>query len=130
MKRNVLTFAAAGLIAFGGVTVVEAQGPRGGGGRGHGVERLTEGLNLTPDQQAKIQPIINQAQPQIAEIHREAVQKMKAVMANVASQIRPMLTPEQQKKLDENEHAHKGRMKGHEGRQGHQGPRDSMDDDD
>jgi Spy/CpxP family protein refolding chaperone len=116
MKRNFLTLAAAGLIVLGGFALVQAQGPPGGGGgRGHGVERLTDGLNLTPDQKAKIQPIINQAQPQVAEIHREAMQKMKAVMASIASQIRPLLTPEQQKKLDENQHAHRGRMNARKG---------------
>jgi Spy/CpxP family protein refolding chaperone len=115
MKRNFLTVAAAGLIILGGFPVVQAQNPRGGGGggRGRGVERLTEGLNLTPDQQAKIQPIIAQAQPKIAEIHRDAMQKMKAVMASTASQIRPLLTPDQQKKLDDNQKAHQGRMKAH-----------------
>jgi Spy/CpxP family protein refolding chaperone len=116
MKRNFLTLAAAGLIILDGFAVVQAQSPRGGGG-GHAVERLTDGLNLTPDQQAKIQPIIDQAQPKIAEIHREAMQKMKAVVDDTASQIRPLLTPEQQKKLDENQKARQGRMgaykKGH-----------------
>jgi Spy/CpxP family protein refolding chaperone len=110
MKRNFLTLTAAGLIVLGGFAVVQAQGHHGGGARGHGLERLTEGLNLTPDQQAKVQPIINQAQPQIAAIHREAMQKMKAVVENTASQIRPLLTPEQQKKLDDNQKAHRGRM--------------------
>jgi len=47
---------------------------------------------------------------------------MKAVMASTASQIRPLLTPEQQKKLDENQHAHQGRMKGRNG------PRDTTED--
>jgi Spy/CpxP family protein refolding chaperone len=124
MKRNFLTLAAAGLIVFGGVAFVQAQAPRGGGGggRGHGVERLIEGLNLTPDQQAKIQPIINQAQPKIAEIHREAMEKMKAVMASIASQIRPLLTPEQQKKLDDNQNAHRGR------RNARKGPPDETED--
>ena len=113
MKRNFLTLAAAGLIILGGFAVVQAQSPRGGGGRGHGVERLTEGLNLTPDQQAKIRPIIDQAQPKVAEIHREAMQKMKAIMASTASQIRPLLTPEQQKTFDENQKSRRGRMRGH-----------------
>jgi Spy/CpxP family protein refolding chaperone len=120
MKRNFLTLAAAGLIILGGFAVVQAQNPHRGGGRGRGVEQLTQGLNLTPDQQAKIQPIMAQAQPKIAEIHREAMQKVKAVMASTASQIRPLLTPEQQKKLDEN--AHQGRMKGRKG------PRDTIED--
>ena len=112
MKRNFLTLAAAGLIAIGGFAVVQAQGPRGGG-RGHAVEQLTEGLNLTPDQQAKIQPIIDQARPKMAQIHREAMQKMKAVVASTASEIRPLLTPEQQQKLDDNQKSHRGRMHGH-----------------
>src|SRR5436309_7869990 len=124
MKRNFFTLAAALLIVVGGFALVQAQNPRGrgGGAKGHGLEQLTEGLNLTPDQQAKVQPIIDQAKPQIAAIHREAMQKMKAVMDRTVSQIRPMLTPDQQKKLDDNEKAHQGRMNAHKG------PRDTMED--
>src|SRR5882757_8469992 len=115
MKRNFLTLAAAGLIVLGSFAVVQAQGHHGGGARGRGLEQLTEGLNLTPDQQAKVQPIIDQAQPQIAAIRREAMQKMKALMASTTSQIRPLLTPEQQKKLDENQKGHRGRMNARKG---------------
>jgi hypothetical protein len=97
---------AAGAIALGGFVMVQAQPGPGGGGRGHGkrfmLERLTEGLSLTPEQQTKVQPIIDQAKPQIAAIRQEAMQKMKAVMDSTTSQIRPLLTPDQQKKLDEN----------------------------
>ncbi len=112
MKRNFLTLTVAGLIVLGGFAFVQAQG-RHGGARGHGLERITEGLNLTPDQQAKVQPIIDQAQPQVVAIHREAMQKMKAVVENTASQIRPLLTPEQQKKLDDNQKVRQSRMKAH-----------------
>ena len=122
MKRNFLMLAVAGLIALGGFAAVQAQGRHGGGGKGRGLEQLTEGLNLTPDQQAKVQPIINQAQPKIAEIRREAMQKMKAVMASAASQIRPLLTPEQQEKLDDNQNAHQGR------RNARKGPPDETED--
>jgi Spy/CpxP family protein refolding chaperone len=126
MKRNLLTFAAAGLIALGGFVVVQAQNPRGGGGaRGRGLEQLTEGLNLTPDQQAKVQPLLDQAKPQLAEIHREAMQKTRSVITSTASQIRPLLTPEQQKKLDENQNARRGRMNARKG----QRPHDEMDED-
>jgi Spy/CpxP family protein refolding chaperone len=124
MKRNFLTLAAVGCVVLCGFAIVQAQNPRGGGGRGRGVERLTDGLNLTPDQQAKVQPIIDQARPKIEEIHREAMQKMKAVMASTASEIRPLLTPEQQKTLDENQQARQRRMKGRQG----QGPRDTVED--
>src|SRR5438309_7782466 len=55
MKRNFLMLAVAGLIALGGFAAVQAQGRHGGGGKGRGLEQLTEGLNLTPDQQAKVQ---------------------------------------------------------------------------
>lgn len=124
MKQKFLTLAAAGLIVFGGFAVAQAQGRHGGGFRGRGLEQLTDGLNLTPDQQAKVQPIITQAQPQIAAIHREAMQKTKTVMDSVVSQIRPLLTPEQQTKLDENQNAHRGRMKAHKGARG-----DAIDED-
>src|SRR4029453_13015607 len=97
MKRNVLTLVAAGAIALGGFMVVQAQpGPGGGGhwhGRGFGLQRITEKLDLTSDQQTKVQPIIDGAKPQIAAIHQEAMQKRKAVMAATLPKIRPSLTP-------------------------------------
>jgi Spy/CpxP family protein refolding chaperone len=117
MKRNVLTLVAAGAIALGGFMVVQAQpGPGGGGhwrGRGCGLQRITEKLDLTSDQQTKVQPIIDGAKPQIAGIHQEAMQKTKAVMDSTLSQIRPLLTPDQQKKLDDIQKAHQDMMNAH-----------------
>jgi Spy/CpxP family protein refolding chaperone len=117
MKRNVLTLVAAGAIALGGFMVVQAQpGPGGGGhwhGRGFGLQRITEKLDLTSDQQTKVQPIIDGAKPQIAAIHQEAMQKTKAVMDSTLSQIRPLLTPAQQKKLDDIQKAHQDMMNAH-----------------
>ena len=101
MKRNLLTLAAVGAIALGGFAIAQAEG---GPGRWHGqglsLEHLTKTLNLTSDQQAKVQPILNQARPQIIAIHKDAMQKTQAVMATTMSQIRPLLTPEQQTKFD------------------------------
>jgi Spy/CpxP family protein refolding chaperone len=117
MKRNVLTLVAAGAIALGGFVVVQAQpGPGGSGGwhgHGFGLQRITEKLNLTSDQQTKVQPIIDGAKPQIAAIHQEAMQKMKTVMDSTMSQIRPLLTPDQQKKLDDIQKAHQDMMNAH-----------------
>jgi Spy/CpxP family protein refolding chaperone len=117
MKQNLLTFAAAGVIALGGFAVVQAQPGHGGGGRWHGhgfgLEHITKGLNLTADQQAKVQPILDQAKPQIAAIHQDAMQKMKTVMDSTMSQIRPLLTPEQQKKFDDIQKAHQDMMNAH-----------------
>ena len=101
MKRNLLAIAAAGAIALGGFVVVQAQpGPGGGGHRAFGLRGITNKLDLTAEQQAKVQPILDQAKPQIAAIHQEAMQKMHTVMNSSLSQIRPILTADQQKKLD------------------------------
>ena len=114
MKRNLLTLAVAGAIALGGFAMVQAQPGHGGGGRhGFGLEGLTKGLNLTADQQTKVKPIIDQAKPQIAAIHQGAMQKMKAVMDSTTSQIRPLLTADQQKKLDDIQKAHQDMMNAH-----------------
>jgi Spy/CpxP family protein refolding chaperone len=101
MKRNLLTLAAVGAIALGGFAIAQAEG---GPGRWHGqglsLEHLTKTLNLTSDQQAKVQPILDQTKPQIIAIHKDAMQKTQAVMATTMSQIRPLLTPDQQTKFD------------------------------
>jgi Spy/CpxP family protein refolding chaperone len=109
MKRNLLTLGAICAIALGGFALVNAQDGTGGpggrhggqwGGHGFAFAHLTKSLNLTSDQQTKVQPLIDQARPQIIAIHKDAMQKTQAVIDNTMSQIRPMLTPDQQKKFD------------------------------
>jgi Spy/CpxP family protein refolding chaperone len=110
MKRNLMTFAAAGAIAVGGFAVAAAQGRPdahwGGHGHAFAFEHLTKSLNLTADQQAKVQPIIDSAKPQIIAIHKDAMQKTQSIISNAASQIRPLLNPDQQKKFDDIQKAH------------------------
>jgi Spy/CpxP family protein refolding chaperone len=120
MKRNLLAVVAAGAIALGGFVVVYAQpGPGSpcgaGSGHGHafGLKGITDKLNLTADQQTKVQPILDAAKPQIAAIHQEAMQKMKTVMDGTVSQIRPLLNPDQQKRLDDIQKAHQDMMNAH-----------------
>ena len=85
-------------------------------------------MNLTPEQQAKVQPIIDQAKPQIENIRREAMQKTKAVMDNAMAQIRPLLTPDQQKKLEDAQNDRRGGRDGRKGgRRGHGGQGDQGD---
>ena len=127
MKLNLVTLTAIGAVALGTTAFAqepqgrpEQRGGRGGGGQHGSIERMTDQLNLTPEQRAKVQPIIDQARPQIENIRREAMQRMKAVMDNAMGQIRPMLTAEQQKKLDE---AKNDRRNGREGRGDRQGQR-------
>src|SRR5919197_5511969 len=103
MKRKLLTVMAAGAIAVAGFTIAQAQAGSGFGcahGHGFGLREITGKLNLTTEQQTKVQPILDQTRPQIAAIHQEAMEKMKTVIDGSVSQIRPLLTPEQQKKLD------------------------------
>src|SRR6266513_876328 len=115
MKRKMITLVAAGALALGGFVVVQAQPGGGGPGHGHGfgLQHLTEKLDLTAEQQTKVQPILDQARPQIAAIHQEAMQKMKTVVDSAVSQIHPLLTPEQQKKFDAIQKAHEDMMNAH-----------------
>jgi Spy/CpxP family protein refolding chaperone len=114
MKRKLLAVVAAGAIALGGFALVQAQPGAGGGGHWHGhefgLQGISKKLDLTADQQTKVQPILDQAKPQIAAIHKEAMQKAKTVMDSTLSQIRPLLTPDQQKKLDAIQKAHQDMM--------------------
>src|ERR1041385_3789086 len=106
-KRNMRTAVTIGAIAVSGFVFAKAEpGQRGGmGGRWHGhgfaMEHLTQGLNLTAEQQAKVQPIIDQARPQIIAIHKEAMQKTRVVLDGAAAQNPPLLNADQQKKFDE-----------------------------
>lgn len=106
MKRNLLTLVTAGAIALGGFAIAQAGPGREWHGHGNHLDRISEMLNLTPDQKAKVQPIIDQAKPQLKAIHQEAMQKAKAVMDSTMTQIRPLLTAEQQKKFDDMKAAH------------------------
>ena len=116
MKLKLITFSTIGALSLSSLAF--AQDPRGdnpggrgsrGGGNRHGVlEKMTEGLDLTPEQKAKVQPIIDQTSPQIQTIRRDAEQKVKTLVDNAMAQIRPILTPEQQKMLDESQHQRRG----------------------
>jgi protein CpxP len=134
MKLKLISVTTLSALALSGLALAndpqDAGGDRGGrrGRGGHAsLERMTDDLNLTPDQKAKIQPILDQARPQLEQIHREAMEKTKALMDNVRTQIRPMLTPEQQKKLDEmkNDRMHR---RGDRGQHRHRGDGDDQND--
>lgn len=126
MKRNIVTLGALSALSLGSFVFAQDQdlgGREQHGGRGgyrhDSLEKITERLNLTPEQKAKIQPILDQAKPQIEAIRRDAMEKAKAVMDNTRQQIRPMLTADQQKQLDEAQNERRG---GHDGRRGKRTP--------
>jgi Spy/CpxP family protein refolding chaperone len=106
MKRNLLTFAAIGAVALAGYALAQPLGGFGGGhggwhGQGFAMGHLTKALNLTAEQQSKVQPLIDQARPQIMAIHKDAMDKTHAIIDKTMSQIRPILTSDQQKKFDD-----------------------------
>lgn len=122
MKRNLFLLTAAVALVLGGLTIAFADidaGPGPGDHRGwhdHGLafEHVTKALKLTREQEAKVQPIVDQMRPQIMTIHREAMQKTHALIDQAMSQIRPLLAPEQQKKLDDLKKAHEDMRKAQE----------------
>lgn len=135
MKLTLITLSAISALALGSSAFANepetgGQDQRGGRSGGHhhsSLERTTEQLNLTPEQKAKVQPIIDQATPQIENIRREAMQKTKVVMDGAMAEIRPLLTPEQQKKLDESQNDRRGGREGRGSRGGKRGQRDQND---
>ena len=113
MKKKLLAVMAAGAIGLGGFIITQAQAGSGFGcahGHAFGLRGITDKLNLTADQQTKVQPILDQTRPQIAAIHQEAMQKMKTLIDGAVSQIRPLLTADQQKKFDAIQKAHQDMM--------------------
>ena len=109
MKSRLITLTAACVALLATVSFGQGQDPaskdgdwhdRGHHKRGNPVEHLTKALDLTPDQQAKIQPIFDQAKPQLKAAREESRQKIKEIRENIQAQIRPLLTPAQQQKFD------------------------------
>ena len=109
MKSRLITLSAACVALFATVAIGQAQDPAGKENdrphrwhhkRGNPVEHLTKALDLTPEQVAKIQPIFDQAKPQLKAARQESKQKIQAIRENMQSQIRPILTPAQQQKFD------------------------------
>ena len=108
MKSRLITLTAAcvALVATASLGLAEDSSSKDGWNkrrhhkRGNPVEHLTKTLDLTPEQQAQIQPIFDQAKPQVAAVRQEAMQKIKTIRENTQAQIRPILTPAQQQKFD------------------------------
>jgi Spy/CpxP family protein refolding chaperone len=120
MTRKLMTLLAAGALTLGGLVYLQAgepgmkhehHGPGPEHMMGNPFDHLSKDLELTDEQKAKVQPIIDQTKPQIEAIHQEAMQKMHALLENAGAQIRPLLTPEQQQKFDAMKKAHEDMRK-------------------
>ena len=64
---------------------------------------LVQRLNLTPDQRAKIQPILADAQAKIQSLQREQVERGSQIFKAAHDQIAAILTPEQKVELQQME---------------------------
>ena len=128
MTRKIITITAAAAMSLATLVYLQAKEPGEHGPKkhehgpgphhikmmGNPLEHLSKDLDLTDDQKTKVQPIIDQTKPQMAAIHKEAMEKMHALMESAGAQIRPLLTPEQQVKFDAMKKAHEDMRKAHE----------------
>ena len=121
MRKRIITLSTAVGLALAGLVYLQAKEPGEHGPKhdgpgphhmmGNPLEHLSKDLNLSDDQKTKVQPIIDQTRPQIAAIHKEAMEKMHALLESAGAQIRPLLTPEQQQKFDAMKKAHEDMRK-------------------
>ena len=70
-------------------------------------ERLRTELNLTPEQVAKISPIIDKAATQLRDIRRETARRVHETIAEAHRQMAVNLTEEQRQKLQQIEERHR-----------------------
>lgn len=61
---------------------------------------LTHVLQLTDAQKSQVEPLVTAVRPQLEAIHEKARAEADVVLKQLHAQIRPLLTPEQQKRLD------------------------------
>jgi protein CpxP len=108
MKQKVFSFVLAGVCAAG-LAVAEPQQP-GTHERGphHRMEMLSQRLNLTADQQAKLLPIMSERRQQMRAIFQDSslskedrVAKLKAVRNESNGKIEALLTDEQRQSYEQ-----------------------------
>ncbi len=75
--------------------------------------QLVQRLNLTADQQAKIQPILAEAETRIQNLHREEVDGGARIIKETDNQIAAVLTPAQNAELQKMEEEREKRFADH-----------------
>lgn len=70
-------------------------------------ERLRTELNLTPEQLAKISPIVDKTTAQLREIRRDTGRRVHEIIADAHHQMAAQLTDEQRQKLTQIEERHR-----------------------
>jgi len=87
----------------------------------HWMAQLVQRLNLTADQQAKIEPIVTDAETRIQSLHRDEVERGSQIFKAAHDQISALLTPEQNVELQKMEAEREKRFSDHM-RSSHEGP--------
>jgi Spy/CpxP family protein refolding chaperone len=73
-------------------------------------EHLRRALGLTAEQEKKIAPIVDATSSKLETIRVETAERVRSVMEQSKKEIAPLLTPEQQKKLDKLDSEHRKMM--------------------
>ncbi len=81
--------------------------------RRHWMAYLNQRLNLTADQQAKIQPIVADAETRFHSLHRDEVERGSQIYKAANGQIAALLTPEQKVELQKMESEREKMFSGH-----------------
>jgi Spy/CpxP family protein refolding chaperone len=76
-------------------------------------EHFRRALDLTPEQENKMGPIIEAISAKLETIRIETAERVRTVMEESKREVAPLLTPEQQKKLEKLESEHRKLMLHH-----------------
>ena len=76
-------------------------------------EHMRRTLGLTSEQEKKIAPIVEATGARLESIRVETAERVRAVMEESKKEVAPLLTAEQQKKLDQLENEHRKLMMHH-----------------
>lgn len=112
MKRSLALVAVAGLFLLGivvgslGMHLYDARRPfdgppRGGTRHDFHAERLDQLLDLTPEQERRIEEIRRESRAQSEALHEQMLPKVREHMERTRQRIEEVLTPEQRQKFNE-----------------------------
>lgn len=116
-----IAMACLGTALYAQDSMSQGQGMGQGGPGGHHMamspdqklQRMTQQLNLTADQQTKIKPILEQEQQQVQTLHGDTsmsqpdrMSKMQQIHQDTNDQIKSVLTPDQQQKFTQMQDRH------------------------
>jgi Spy/CpxP family protein refolding chaperone len=115
---SVLIFVAGAMTgAFCGIHLIHRHmmlGPPHSGDVGDRMrEHFRRSLGLTAEQEKKISPILDATSAKLESIRVETAERVRTVMEQSKKEVAPLLSPEQQKKLDNLESEHRKMMLHH-----------------